>query len=250
MLLSLSAGTVEAAKMEFVFLYPGGQGSQEQAQPILDRFSEALKKASGGKIDASIKYFSNAQAGEQFIQTKKPAGGILAQHLFQEKGRSLQAQALLQTLQLPSGDGTNQYYLLSSADATLPASGPLKVFSPRPLSPTFVATKLFPGKNLQFEINATPNVVGKLRKIGKGEEKGWVLLDQFEYTTISRLKSPWAKNLKTVANSQKIPSAPFVIFNANISPDQVKELKTALLKLSKDSGAKEALGLLRLKGFR
>ncbi|MDX1386480.1 MAG: hypothetical protein R3257_02745 [bacterium] len=246
----LSSTTLQAKTISLIFLYPGGQGSQEQAQPLLDNFAKFLKENSQGKIDVQIKYFSNEKAGEQFIQSKKPAAGILAEDLFVEKGNVWQAQKLLQTLQLPSGDGTNQYFIIGNNKELLPTSGSLFLMSTRPLTGSFVRQKLFPDQELTLEVKKVPNVVGKLRKIGRGQEKGFVLLDQFEYATIKRLKASWANDLKTFASSKKVPSAPFVVFKENISSPQSKELKKALLKLTQDGKAKETLGLLRIKGFQ
>lgn len=239
-----------AKAMNLIFLYPGGQGSQEQAQPLLDNFAKFLKENSAGKIVADIKYFSNEKAGEQFIQSQKPAAGILAEDLYAEKGTTWQAQRLLQTLQLPSGDGNNQYFILGNSKESLPLSGTLQLMSTRPLTKNFANDNLFPDQRLNLEVQKAPNVVRKLRKIGMGREKGFILLDQYEYATILKLKAAWVQGLKTFATSKKVPSAPFVVFKENISTAQSEALKKALLKLSQDSKARETLGLLRIKGFQ
>ena len=250
LILSFCAPWAHAEILDLVFLYPGGQGNQEQAQPILDSFSESLKKNSGGKIEVRVRYFSNEKTGEQYIQKEKPAGGILSQDLFQQKSGPWQAETLLKTLQLPSADGTNQYFILGRPDQPLPTSGEVTLISLHPLAPSYLKENLFPDLALNFNIQQDPNVVGNLRKIGKGQSQGFVLLDQFEYATISKLSSDWAKNIKSLAVSKKIPSAPFVIFSQNISSQESQRLKEALLKMSRDPNAQETLGLLRIKGFR
>jgi hypothetical protein len=242
--------SVHAETINLIFLYPGGQGSQQQAQPLLDDFSAALKKASGDKIQAKIYYFNDRSAGEDFITKQKPAGGILAEDLFASKGSSWGAEKLLTTLQLPSGDGTNQYFILGHGAHPPPATGPITLYSARPVEKDFLEQKLFPQLGSRLNLKTTPNVVGMLRKIGKGEETGWVLLDQFEQATIVGSKAPWAQGLKTEASSPKIDSAPWVIFTANGTPDQTQALKTALLKLSADGASRQTLEMLRLKGFR
>jgi len=246
----LIPGSVWGESLDLVFYFPGGQGSQMEAQPILDSFSEGLEKASGGKIKAKVIYLRETQEGTRFIQNKKPAGGILALDVFYQKAQPWKAQVIAQTLQLPSGDGKDQYYLLGHKAQDLPTSGKLKVLASRPLLDNFVNQKLFPEQKFEMEIEASPVLVSRLRKIGRGEEKGWVLLDNFEYTTISRLNSQWTKNIKPWASSQKVPSSPFVVFKDNLSPEIEAALQKALVKLSKDPAYQETLQLLRIKGFK
>jgi hypothetical protein len=248
-LVVLPAAQAEAKPLKMIFFYPGGQGSQEQAQSLLDGFSEALKKTSGGEIQAEILYISDAAEGRSYIQNQKPAAGILSLDVYLNQATAWGAEIVAQTLQLPSGDGQNQYFLLGRAAEALP-QGPLHVYTPLPLEKSFFQEKLFPKLNHPVELEVTANVLGKLRKIGLGSENGWVLLDQFEYTTISRLNSPWAKNLTAQAASEKVPSAPFVIFRNNIPPQKIKPLQEALIKLAEEPSAQEILPMLRLKGFK
>ncbi len=250
-LIIFSASSSSAAPIKILFYYPGGQGSQEAAQPILDSFAEALKKSSGGKIEAQIFYFSDPQEGAGFLQAQKPQAGILGLDTFLKQGQAWGAQVIAKTLQLPSGDGTDQYFLLGKSGVPLPGSGALQVSSPRPLDPGFVAEKLFPQmKDLRIEVKPTPNTVGELRAIGSGTKTGWVLLDQFEYGNIAKLKTPWAAALSVAAQSPKISSAPFVIFTPNAAPDLGSDLAKALEKMGADSANKETLGNLRIRGFR
>jgi hypothetical protein len=239
---------LHAETISLIFLYPGGQGSQQQAQPLLDDFAAALKKASGDKIEAKIFYFNDSSAGEAFIKNQKPTAGILAEDLFAAKGSAWGAEKILSTLQLPSGDGTNQYFILGNAQHPLPTTGDITLYSARPVDPSFLQQKLFSPLGARLKIQITPNIVGMLRKIGKGEVTGWVLLDQFEQATISH--APWARDLKTEASSAKVASAPWVIFTANTNPTQTQSLKAALLKLSADGANHQTLEMLRLKGFR
>ncbi len=245
------ASKVEASPLKILFFYPGGQGNQEQAQPLLDSFAEGLNKASGGKIDAKIFYISDAEEGLQFIKTQKPQAAILGLETYYKYRKDWGVQVIAKTLQLPTGDGTDQFFLLSKNGNALPSSGNLQVTSPRPLGASFVSDKLFPQlKDLKIQIQASPNTVGELRAIGSGSKPGFVLLDQFEYNNISKLKTPWATALSVLAKSEKVSSAPFVVFPQNISPDTSLALQNALLQLGQDGAMKATLADLRLKGFK
>ena len=240
-----------AAELKILFYYPGGQGDQQSAQPILDAFAEALKRNSGGAIDAKVFYVSDAAQGKQFILTEKPAAAILSLDVFMSQGSAWGAKVIAKTLQLPSGDGTDQYYIMGKKGAALPTSGALALVSPRAIDAGFVSGKLFPQlKPLTLTVQPSENTVGTLRDIGGGKREGFVLLDRFEYTNVSKLKTPWAAELAVIAESPKVSSAPFVVFPANATPDTLKALESSLLKLGSDSAAKENLGNLRLKGFQ
>lgn len=248
--LLVSGKTAHARALDFLFLYPGGQGSQEQAQPILDEFSAELETASGGKIEGKIHYFNDVGSGEIFIRNHKPAGGILSEDIFMTKAKEWGAEKLLSTLQLPSGDGTNQYFILGPGNNPFPPAGPVEVYSSRPIPQTFLMEKLFPGFPGGMKSQFTPHVVGLLRKMGKKETKGWVLLDQYEAASILKSKAPWAQDLQIQARSEKVSSAPWVIFPQNITPETARALKAALLKLSGNPANRQTLEMLRVKGFR
>jgi len=247
----LTAASVHAEAVKILFFYPGGQGSQSVAQPILDEFSAALKKASGDQIEANISYIADKAEGLKFIQTQKPAASIMSLDAFYQYGAQTGAQVIAKTLQLPSADGSDQFFIVGKKDAALPTSGALSLVSTQPLEKSFLTTKLFPKLSaLTISLQPSQNVVGELRSIGEGKKDGWVLLDQFEFGNISKLKTPWATALAAAATSDKISSAPFVAFQGNVSDPLKTSLQSALVKLSQDASAKEILQTLRIKGFK
>lgn len=251
LLLTLSAFSAAArsAPLKMLFFYPGGQGSQEAAQPLLDAFAESLKKASGGKIEATVTYLSDTQAGLDFVKTQKPGAAVLSLDAYRQYGPGWEATVIAKTLQLPSGDGTDRYFIVGKKGATLPASGPLTLLSQRPFSPDFVAKQLFPQlQGLQFSIQPLRNTVGALRAVGTGEKSDFILLDQFEYANVMRLRAAWVAGLAAAAESQKVSSAPVVVFPG--AAELGAELQKALVKLGSDPSAQATLQELRMKGFK
>lgn len=252
LLFHLLSGNAYAKEIKLIFFYPGGEGSEAQAQPILDEFALALKDASEGKIEAKIRYFSDLKEGSSYIESEKPAGGILSYDLFLSQGPHWQAKSILQTLQLPSSNGKDQYFLIGNKESQLPASGEIKVLSSRPLSASFVKEKLFPDTSLDWNLIPTKNIVGKLRKLGmtnQPTENTWILLNQFEWSNLSRLRTAWVAGLKVMLESHQIPSAPFVLFDNALSDEEAQQLSKALTKMTKNPKAKKTLELLRIKGF-
>lgn len=248
--LSYSLPVWAQSSFDMIFVYPGGQGSPEQAQPLLDQFSEQLKQASKGKLQAKLKYYTDYQAAEAKIRSGAAAAGILAQDLFSEQGKAWQARPILRTQMLPSADGTNRFFLMGPKGASLPASGELTLTSSRPIPSSYILDQLFPDWSMQVKVQPSPNVVGILRKVGSGKSNEWVLLDQFEHATITRLKSAWVSGLEVTAQSKPVPSAPVVVFGEGLDPKTRAQLEAALLQMGKSSGAQEVLQLLRLKGFQ
>ncbi|MCE9625652.1 MAG: hypothetical protein K8R69_09430, partial [Deltaproteobacteria bacterium] len=149
----LAAAAAQAVPVKILFFYPGGEGSQESAQPILDSLAEALKKASGGKLEPSVTYFTDKAAGIEFIKTQKPAAAVLSLDSYYQYATTWGATMIAKTLQLPSGDGSDQYFLIGKKGTPLPATGPIKILSPRPLDLGFLTGKIFP----QFK-SLTPTV--------------------------------------------------------------------------------------------
>lgn len=238
---------VSAAPLKLLFLYPGGQGSSEAAQPLLDSFTEALKKSGAPELKAT--YISDKAAGLTFIQQEKPAAALLSTDLFEEQSKIWSTTPVARSLQLPSGDGTETFYLVGKKGTALPASGKISILSPRPFSPDYVAKRLFPTMSgVQFEILPTRNVLGDLRKIASGEKTGFLLLDPYEHRAMN-LKAAWVAELADLATSAKVPSAPVVVFAGAMSPEQQAAFQKALLQVGKDSAAQTTLQELRLKGF-
>ncbi len=253
LLLTLTAfsAAARAAPLQLLFFYPGGQGSQEAAQPLLDAFAESLKKASGGKIEATVAYISDAQAGLDFVKARKPGAAVLSLDSYLQHAPGWGATVIAKTLQLPSGDGTDRYFIVGKKGASLPTSGPLTLLSQRPFSPDFVAKQLFPQlQGMQLSIQPLRNPVGALRAVGMGEKSDLILLDQFEYANVMRLRTAWVAGLAAAAESPKVSSAPVVVFPGPGSAELGAELQKALVKLGSDPSAQATLQELRMKGFK
>jgi len=249
-LLSLTT-FAQAAPIKILFFYPGGEGSQEAAQPLLDSFADSLKKVSGGKIDATVTYLADRDAGLNFIKTEKPAAAIVSLDTYLQYASGWGANMIAKTLQLPSGDGTDQYFLVGKKGAPLPSSGKITVLSSRPLDTSFISQQLFPDlKGVEFSVSPLRNTMGALRAVGSGEKADWILLDQFEWNNVSRLRIAWVAGLAAAAESKKISSSPVVVFPAQLASGPAADLQRALLQLGQNSEAQATLHELRMKGFK
>ncbi|MCE9624544.1 MAG: phosphate/phosphite/phosphonate ABC transporter substrate-binding protein, partial [Deltaproteobacteria bacterium] len=78
----------------------------------------------------------------------------------------------------------------------------------------------------------------------------FILLNQFEWANVSRLKIAWVAGLEVLAESQKISSAPVVTFPNVLNPEESAALKQAFLKVGQDASAQATLQEMRMKGFK
>jgi hypothetical protein len=237
--------------IKFLFFYPGGQGNQELAQPILNIFGEELKKASGDQFEFKMTYLSNLKEGIEFIQTQKPSVVLLTFDQFEQNRNEWKVIPIVQSLQLPSGNGYEQFFILGNKDQTLPATPPWKLLTSSSVSLPFFQQKLFPGlKPYPTQLQLTKNVIGELRNIGTGQKKGFILVNDFELGNLKKLKSEWAKNLIPLATSEKTPSSLVISFPATLSTEQSNKITEALLKIGHQASSRAVLSELRLKGFK
>ncbi len=258
-LLFLSHATTvhSQSPLSLVFFYPGGQGSPQEAQPLLDEFAAGLEKASENRFKVTITYLQNSQSGVEQIQNNPIAAGIVASDFYYQNSKQasspIKMEVLARTLQLPSADGTEQYFLIGPQGQSLPSSGTLSLQSSRPLDLDWLRQQVFPKlQALTLSDQAHPALVSHLRKIGSNPNvtPQWVVLDAFEWNNIRKLSAPWAKALQVYVDSEKVPSAPFVVFNSQLTPEQKTDLLKSLLKLGQDSQYRSTLEALRLKGFK
>lgn len=238
------ASVAHARQIKMIFWYPGEAGSTKEAQPILDEFFEYLN----GKITPtriSGKYFNTAQEGLAYIRSEKPMIGIVSYAAWaQNRDKIGTAQVILATLPLPHGRST-EHYTLVGRNAQIPAGA--MIFSSEPLSEPFMRTELFPKLKEGVKISQTHQLLMKLKEIGEGKTNAWAILSPAETGALARLNHPWAKSLKTIAESNPVPTARVILFDETWK--DVGRFKTTLLTIGDDMSVRDILDEMRLKGF-
>ncbi len=233
LLLALPA-LAQSVKPTMVFVYPGGEGDSEAAQPLLDQFTALIEKQGGPALEAH--YYSSLEEG---LQAMKDASlGIVSLETYITQKNKIPMALLLSTLPINTDQAEEHYYLMSLEEENLKT-----VYVSNPMDARFFRHLLF--KNRQATPVRSTNLLGNLRKIAEGEKSSY-LLDSYEYEGLKFLSFDWIKNLKLTATSEAIPTAPLVVFKDFSGKDKLKEV---LLKMGKTSDGKKILQSLRLKGF-
>lgn len=238
------AATAQAKTIKMIFWYPGEAGTTKDAQPILDEFTKFL----GDSLRPDTvtgKYFNTVEGGLVFINNERPAIGVVSYAAWiQNRNKLAGSSVILGTLPLPHGKSTEQYrlvgYLSRLGDGET-------VFSSESLSLGFIRAELFPDLPPNTKIVQTNQMLMKLKEIGDEKLKAFAILTPNEAASLAKLSLPWAVNLKTIADSRKVPSARVISFG-NLSPE-ISKLKKALLAISNNAEANDVLTELRLKGF-
>jgi len=246
MLLALSfVSTSSMAKSKrMLFWYPGGEGSSEDAQPILDAFSEYVNlKIAPDKIDCH--YINSQSEGLKYIKKKKPIlliTSFAAQ--FQNKSIFKDAKVILRTLPLPTGKSDLTYIIVKGCGTKF--GNTLPVVSSESLTLPFIKT-YFPKLNRNITVKQSENIFGKLKAISEGSSTTAIILNPMEAYTIKHLSSPWTKKIETFSKSTPIPSASVLALTP--SWNGIQRLKTTLISMNKNENGKNILEELRLKGF-
>ena len=236
--------TVAQAKpIQMLIWYPGGEGDEEAAGPILNDFANEVKQASNGKIELQITYSQNPPTQLPFNPKQNPyAVGIVAYEVYLKYKIPLSLKPVAKTLPLPAGKDTERYYIVGNSTTQIKDIGRWELYTHRPYEKGFLLS-LFPElanyQNLQ--IKSTLNLIGTLKEI-QTHNYYLVVLDAFSHTNLKNLNFPWVKSLVDIAVSKEIPSAPVVQFNE--SPE-VDDLTKVLISLKPTPVLKQ----LRLKGF-
>lgn len=238
-----SLAHARAAKM--VFWYPGEAGSTEEAQGLLDELFEYLKKKNA-KLDINGAYFNTVDGGKSYIKKDKPALGIISYPAYvMNKDVLGNTAVILATLPLPLGKNIEQYHIVGPEK--LADNGQILYMS-EPLTRDFITKYLYPDLPASIKLKQTPSLLSTLKKMSKGEIKGYALLTTNEYMTLTKMTAPWTKEVTKggINICKPIPSARFVMFG---DYPEKEALISTLMGMQSDPDGKAILEELRLTGF-
>ncbi|HBF12221.1 MAG TPA: hypothetical protein DDW49_02330 [Deltaproteobacteria bacterium] len=229
--------------LSFLFIYPGGEGSDADAHPFIEAFLNDLSKKTGMHFVG--KYFEEADEALETIRETKPQMGIVSLAFYLQEQNTVPMEILAKTETLGSG-GTNEYTLFSHAGALSP--GTYDVWCPEPLGQIFFEKIILKNISLpagvHLKIKPSYGILTTLKRISSGELKALALLDSHDTQSLEKISLPWVKNLKKIHTSITLPSSPVVSFGF------MQELtrKQIIAGLLNQRGSKP-LSDLRLKGF-
>lgn len=247
MVAAICAATPSSARagdVRMVLWYPGEAGSTEEAQPVIDAFFGYLSEAVPPE-QVKGRYFNTVKGGLDYIARQKPKVGIVSYAAWEQNRSKLGgAKVLLATLPLPGGTETETYAMATRKKGDAAAT---KIYSSEPLSEQFVKQQLFPNLPAGATLEQTDRIFMKLKAIAAGEDKAMAILTPIEASTLEKLKSDWAKELKISERSRPVPTARVVVFDDGWK--ESAKFSEAMLSAGKDPKAADILEELRLVGF-
>lgn len=241
-LLLLGLALPAAAGPRLVFVKPGGPGSTEKAQQVMDDFAAAL-----GIEGAAATYFNETEAALAFIDEQQPAFGIVSLDFFLSQRKKLKLEPL--ALTRPGGRTTQRWSLLVPADSTLTLDGLAgkRVAGTGLGDDRFVSAVLLGGRYdaaRELKLVRSRSPLRAIRAVLRGKADA-LLLDQDGAESLGKLKR-YAAKLKVAHTFGPLPAAPVVRIGGRGDADA---LVAALLKLDSQAKGKKLLETFKLAGF-
>ncbi|MBI4411561.1 MAG: PhnD/SsuA/transferrin family substrate-binding protein [Deltaproteobacteria bacterium] len=252
LLFFLSFSAVGQEKLTMAFIYPGGEGSAEEAQPILDRFFAMIREKRGPLVSGA--YYPALEEGLAAVKAGKAQAGIVSLETYLTRKKNWPMEILLATLPAASNNQMERYFFLTTAavSETLEPAKPLAVYTSKAMNPvlfkSILMTNIPADFQADFRLETAPNLLGQLKKLASGEALGGALLDNYEYVSLKKLDLDWVKKLKLVYSSPLVPAPPVVLFTP-LPEMQKQNLIQALMALPDSLDGREVLKSFRFKGF-
>lgn len=232
--------------LSLAFLQPDGEGSPEEAQPLMDALAQQLSAQTHLTIVA--RYENRKPNIKQSIQSQKEDLLLLSTDLYFDHQNDPFYEVALSTLPLATTGSFNQYYLVADSKLSEP---PQQILLSRPLPDSFLQHFVVGSCTQLTELNPqwqpTEQIFQALKTIS-AQKSQWILLDDFQFQALNQLNMSWAKTIIKKCESSPIPSAP-LLFKKNLKDSTKDSLTTGFLRLSETAQGKEILESLRLKGF-
>jgi len=222
------------------FIFPGGEGSAQEAQSVLDSFFNFIQKNGGPRIRGE--YFSSADIRSSLKRSDLALMSLDAFYQLKTK-----PEVLLSALPIETKKGAH-YYVLGLAGGGSKTLGSKVILSSRLLPKEYLQKVIFKGENDRIRVEPREHILQTLKKVSKGELKADILLDSFEYHSFKKLSLKWTKNLKFLYKSRPLPPSPLVAIK-KIPPATIKSLTQTLTKMNQSSEGQEILDILRIRGF-
>jgi|GEM_PF-1203716 len=236
---------LDAGAYEFVFWYPGGEGTQKDAEPIIAAFLNYIKGKTGYEIRG--RYINKTDEGIKYIKAKRPTFGIVSWITLEEnKGKLPPYKEIAATLPLPHGTDKEIFTIVGKEGWE--KGSELLLASSIPISPAFFKKYMMPELDKEVTITETSSIFALLKELSLGNARDKaVLLTPMEMHTFSNLKVDWKGGLRVIQRLKPIPTARLIYFGDDLGV--ADRLIQALLAMQEEKEGVEILGELRLKGF-
>jgi hypothetical protein len=250
LLLSTSLPGDDPGPISLVICHPGGPGTTEQAEPIMDAFSRSIEEV-GGLPKGTLRcvYHPEAKPGLEYIRSEHPSLGIVSLPFYLKHREDLDLRLLLQVVRRDRATQTFHVLAKKGRFADLEALRGKRLLSKHLYDPDFVRRVVLGGREKEFlHLVETSRLVKETRKVARGEEDA-VLVDAEAWETLKKMKG-LGDQLEEIFHSRDLPTEPVVTIGPPSSDPRVPKIEAALKKLAETPRGREILAELMMKRFR
>jgi len=248
--IAFSASTSYAQnEINMLFWQPGGQGSTEEAAPILNQLFSKLSAKTG--ITISGQYSNDLGEGLLLIKNKKINVAIVPVDILDNKRINTPYRIILSTQPLGTRKSFEQYSLYSNKQTAINQIKTL--YTTTEFQGDYVKNNILGSIQDQLDkdlkIIPSTETFAQLKKISMQNiqtDEG-VLLNSFETASLSKTKLDFIKNLIKLFTSP--PTKPPQVVSFELSEGFENKIRNGLLELSKEPETKQIIEELRLEGF-
>ena len=183
--------------------FPGGPGTTEDAQPVVDRFLKRLAEQAGWK-GATGAYYNDLAACRRQFGAAPPTVAMVPLDVYLEKRTSWKLSPVA-TLQ--NKETAARYYLVGRAGTTVAGLKGKKVSTALKASRRFLGRIAFGGKvnvEADFDLVATRSTPKTLKNILDGKAEAGIVTEQVYRTLASK---PLTRDLVAIAVGPELPGA-------------------------------------------
>ena len=236
---SFITSTASAASAQVLLCFPGGPGSTEQAQPIVDEFLGHLASLAGWD-DVKGKYINNMSECRAAMTTSQPATMVMVPldlYLTRRKAWKMNASAALQ-----NKETAGSYHIVALPGTTLEGLRGKAVQTGLKANDAFLTKVAFDNKvdvKTAFNLERTRSARKSVKNVVK-QKTSAAILNNVQFNA---LKS--SKKYSTLVSIATGPSLPGAIVASIGAPDDA--LQSALINVCKKHT--EACEKMRITGF-
>jgi ABC-type phosphate/phosphonate transport system substrate-binding protein len=231
-------GTARAAQHELIIEHAGAGGSQEEAQPYIDKFVGYVEKALGWAPHSATGAFSpDPKDAIQQIEKKKPVFAMLDPDLWLQLRKKDSLEPIVQAEGKRQSSG--KMYVLIKKDAPAQKLDELKgkkLASNHLQSAKFLSKVVFDGKidvDKFFVLQPLTSLPRALKAVDRGEADV-ALIDQADMDYLKSSNSVYLTSMRVVHETAKVPPTPLVAFQKVATEKDTQTLKKVLIGMCSD----------------
>ena len=237
--ITLLAAPAALAETRVLLCFPGGPGTTEQAQPVVDQFLSKLAAQAGWDKASGAYYNDMARCAAEIKAGKADVAMIPLDVYLAQRG----AWKLAPVAKLANKETAGQYHIVAKKGATLDSIKGQQLSTGLKASDSFLTRVALESRvdvSKDFKVKRRRSALKSVKDVAKGKAAA-ALLDDVAQKALDGL--PMAKDLVTVLSGPELPGA--IVAGVGSTPSKLGE---ALLSLC--TAHRSTCDEMRVKSFK